>query len=120
MPDIIHTYDKKNDTHVIADVDVDHYGPELLVPPGMVMGGRPGGGDPWENVETTAHDCGDRRWTTVHDSHFKLPIGRRLDVAVYGGPIGDAYVGHVSGSIRLWYVPLAEHVQHGGGGPSAE
>jgi hypothetical protein len=108
MPDIIHTYDKKNDTHVLSDVDVDHYGPVFLVPPKMILGGRPGGGDPWENIETTARDCGGRQWTTVYDDHFGVPIGRRLDVSVYGGPIGDAYEGHISGSIRLWYQPLSE------------
>lgn len=70
--------------------------------------GHPEGGDPWDNQETTAHDCGDRHWSTVHDEHFGFPIGRKLEVAVYSGPIGDEYEGHISGSIRLWYKSLAE------------
>lgn len=108
MPSVVHNYDKINNTHPLGDVDVDHYEPVFLVPQGMVLGGRPGGGEPWQNNETTAHDCGDRHWSTVHDPHFGFPIGRRLAVAVYGGPIGDAYEGHVSGSIELWYRPLGD------------
>jgi hypothetical protein len=106
MPSVVRTYDYRNSTHVWADVTTEPYSPVFLVPKGMIMKDRPGGGDPWENHENSHPNCGERHWYTVKDPQFGFPIGRKLTVNVKSGPIGDEWEGHIGGAIELWYGPL--------------